>query len=54
LSIRADLSEASYNFYNFLNILDKSKCNRIAVAPIPNHGLGITINDRLKRAAYED
>ena len=54
LSIRADLSEASYNFYNFLNILDKSKCNRIAVAPIPNHGLGKTMNDRLKRAAYED
>ena len=54
LSIRADLSEASYNFYNFLNILDKSKCNRIAVAPIPNHGLGKTINDRLKRAACED
>ena len=54
LSIKADLSEASYNFYNFLNILDKSKCNRIAVAPIPNHGLGKTMNDRLKRAAYED
>ena len=54
LSIKADLSEASYNFYNFLNILDKSKCNGIAVAPIPNHGLGKTINDRLKRAAYED
>ncbi len=54
LSIRSDLNEASHNFYNFLNILDKSKCNRIAVAPIPNHGLGKTINDRLKRAAYED
>jgi len=54
LSIKADLSEASYNFYNFLNILDKSKCKGIAVAPIPNHGLGKTINDRLKRAAYED
>jgi len=24
---------------------------KIAIAPIPNHGLGIAINDRLKRAA---
>ena len=54
LSLSSNLNEASYNFYNFLNILDKSKCNRIAVAPIPDYGLGKTINDRLKRAAYED
>ena len=54
LSNCSDLNEASHNFYNFLNILDKSKCNGIAVAPIPNHGLGKTINDRLKRAASEE
>ena len=54
LSMSANLNEASYNFYNFLNILDRSDCKGIAVAPIPNHGLGKTINDRLKRAAYEE
>ncbi|MBI66034.1 MAG: threonylcarbamoyl-AMP synthase [Candidatus Marinimicrobia bacterium] len=54
LSISGNLIEASYNFYHFLNMLDKSICDQIAVAPIPNHGLGKTINDRLKRAAYED
>ena len=54
LSIRGNLIEASHNFYHFLNMLDKSKCDRIAVAPIPNDGLGKTINDRLKRAAYEN
>ena len=54
LSINGNLIEASYNFYHFLNILDKSMCDGIAVAPIPNDGLGKTINDRLKRAAYED
>jgi len=31
--------------------LDKIKCKGIAVARIPATGLGITINDRLKRAS---
>ena len=54
LSIEADLVEASHNFYKHLNILDNSECSGIAVAPIPNIGLGETINDRLKRASYND
>ena len=45
---------SNYNFYNYINILDKTECNTIAVAPIPNHGLGKTINDRLKRASHND
>ena len=36
------------------NILDQTECNTIAVVPIPNHGLGKTINDRLKRASHND
>ncbi len=54
LSIDENLLEASHNFYNYLNILDQSNCSGIAVVPIPNHGLGKTINDRLKRATYND
>ena len=54
LSIDEDLIEASHNFYNYLNVLDQSDCSGIAVVPIPNNGLGKTINDRLKRAAYYD
>ena len=54
LSINEDLIEDSHNFYNYLNILDQSNCRGIAVVPIPNNGLGKTINDRLKRAAYYD
>jgi len=54
LSINANLFEASHNFYNYLNILDKTECKGIAVAPIPEYGLGKTINDRLKRASYKD
>ena len=54
LSIDEDLIEASHNFYNYLNVLDQSDCSGIAVVPIPNNGLGKTINDRLKRAGYYD
>ena len=54
LSVNEDLIEASHNFYNYLNILDRSDCSSIAVAPIPKNGLGKTINDRLKRASYEN
>ena len=54
LSLDADLVEASHNFYNYLNILDTKECGGIEFAPIPNNGLGKTINDRLKRASYKD
>ena len=54
LSIDENLSDASYNFYNYLNILDSISCDGIAVAPIPNQGLGKTINDRLRRASHKD
>ena len=54
LSIEENLTEASHNFYNYLNILDKSDCKGIAVAPIPETGLGKTINDRLRRASYKN
>ena len=35
---------------DFLHKLDCKKYKAIAVAPIPNIGLGKTINDRLNRA----
>ncbi|MEL6862710.1 MAG: L-threonylcarbamoyladenylate synthase, partial [Pseudomonadota bacterium] len=50
LSPRADLTEAATNLFAMLRELDE-KYDRIAVAPIPNHGLGEGINDRLTRAA---
>ena len=54
LSPKGDLSEASKQFYNYLHILDKVKCSRNAVAPIPNNKLGAAINDRLKRASSKN
>ena len=47
---RKNLNEAAKNFYHFLHKLDQSKCKKIAVAEVPDKGLGKTINDRLKRA----
>lgn len=51
LSPSADLSEAAKNLFETLRLADKGL--PIAVAPIPNAGIGIAINDRLKRAASD-
>ena len=51
LSKNGNLKEASRNLFHFLHRLDQSKCKKIAIAPIPNIDLGLTINDRIKRAS---
>jgi L-threonylcarbamoyladenylate synthase len=51
LSERGDLVEAAAMLYAALRALDATGAATIAVAPIPNHGLGEAINDRLARAA---
>jgi L-threonylcarbamoyladenylate synthase len=51
LSRSGDLKEASKNLFHYLHKLDQGKCKKIAIAPIPNIGLGLTINDRIKRAS---
>ena len=51
LSEKEDLLEASANLFSFLRELDKSDASGIAVMDIPNIGIGIAINDRLRRAA---
>ena len=50
LSRSGDLIEAAAALFECLHRLDRSG-QPIAVAPIPNHGLGRAINDRLERAA---
>ncbi len=50
LSERGDLHEAAANLFEMLHRLD-ARDRPIAVAPIPDHGLGRAINDRLARAA---
>lgn len=49
LSHQGDMGEAAHNLFAFLHILDSS-VSHIAVMPIPERGLGVAINDRLKRA----
>ena len=51
LSPSGDLVEAAANLFSYLRALDGAGAPRIAVAPIPERGLGAAINDRLRRAA---
>jgi L-threonylcarbamoyladenylate synthase len=51
LSPSANLAEAAANLFAMLHVLDRPEFSAIAVAPIPQRGLGRAINDRLKRAA---
>ena len=51
LSPTADLREAARNLFTMLHELDDTGAKLIAVAPIPETGLGEAINDRLRRAA---
>lgn len=51
LSSTKNLQEAAANLFAMLHTLDMLGAETIAVAPIPNEGLGAAINDRLARAA---
>ncbi len=51
LSPAGDLTEAAANLFAAMRRLDDQSPATIAVAPIPTHGLGEAINDRLRRAA---
>lgn len=52
LSISGNLVEAASNLFSMLRQLDHPQHSGIAISPIPHHGLGLAINDRLLRAAY--
>ena len=51
LSESGDLTEAAARLFDLLHRADASAKPRIAVAPVPDEGLGAAINDRLRRAA---
>ena len=51
LSPSGDLVEAAAKLFDLLHEADASHKTRIAVAPVPDEGIGAAINDRLKRAA---
>jgi L-threonylcarbamoyladenylate synthase len=51
LSSAGDLAEAAAHLFGYLRALDARGARAIAVMPVPHHGLGEAINDRLRRAA---
>ena len=51
LSPSGDPTEAAANLFAMLRALDRAEFTAIAVRPIPESGLGLAINDRLRRAA---
>lgn len=51
LSLRGNLEEAAANLFSALAELDSPEYKGIAIMPIPTHGIGLAINDRLNRAA---
>ncbi len=53
LSATGDLAEAAARLYLLLHRAAESGKRRIAVAPVPSEGIGVAINDRLRRAAAD-
>jgi len=52
LSPTGDLREAAANLFSFMRAADNNDDYKaIAMAPIPDYGLGLAINDRIRRAA---
>lgn len=51
LSASGDLDEAAQKLFSILRAADSMGAKRIAVAPVPDEGIGLAINDRLRRAA---
>jgi L-threonylcarbamoyladenylate synthase len=51
LSAAGDPGEAAARLFDLLHQADGAPARTIAVAPVPDDGLGLAINDRLRRAA---
>jgi len=54
LSASGDLEEAAARLFDALHRADASAKAKIAIAPVPDTGIGEAINDRLRRAAHRD
>ena len=54
LSPDGDLNEAAANLFAYMRLADELAGEKgIAMAPIPETGLGLAINDRIRRASYK-
>ena len=52
LTKKGNMREAAKNLFSILRLIKKKGYSSIAVSKIPNRGLGLAINDRLKKASY--
>lgn len=54
LSPSGNLCEAAANLFAFMRLADtQTNFSKIAMSPIPEKGLGLAINDRIRRASYK-
>lgn len=54
LSPDGDLREAAANLFAYMREADKDpRFSRMAMAPIPTEGVGLAINDRIRRASFK-
>ena len=53
LTKNGNMREAAKNLFSILRLIKKKGYSSIAVSKIPNQGLGLAINDRLKKASYK-
>jgi L-threonylcarbamoyladenylate synthase len=53
LSPSGDIIEAAANLFSVLRQIDLSGAQNAAIMPIPHHGIGEAINDRLNRASAQ-
>ena len=53
LSLSGDMTEATAKLYAYMHDLDLPEYDLILVDPIPNIGVGMALNDRLKRASVK-
>jgi len=53
LSKKSNLNEAANNLYKIMRKIKKLKFKSIAVCKIPSIGIGLAINERLKKASYK-
>ena len=51
LSEKGDLNEAAVNLFGYMRKLDDKKLDIIFTSYVPEQGLGLAINDRLRRAS---
>lgn len=55
LSPSGDLKEAAANLFAYLRLADAADGYKsLAISPIPEKGLGLAINDRIRRASYKE